>query len=180
MSKCIETFVALLQSITNRYKALNDVTLQLHFVELQVCSYKQVLQNWDLCLVEKGFILPLQCELIEDLRLRFAQILREQQAFPLSEKFCLMLGSSQYLVDVLNTWTELPLFLRYEITTKTEFIWVDLTPSLQIDLWKRTFIRRQPRRQWPFHMCHQPARISGTTIKEILSFFLIQVILKVC
>jgi len=87
VSKCAETFVALLQSITNRYILLDNIQLQLKFVDLQ-------------------------CELIEDLRLRFAQILRQQQAFPLSEKFCLMLGSSQYLIDILNNWSELPLFLR--------------------------------------------------------------------
>ena len=59
MSKCIETFVALLQSITNRYKALNDVTLQLHFVELQVCSYYKhagITKLRFVCLVEKVLI----------------------------------------------------------------------------------------------------------------------------
>ena len=36
ISRCAETFVALLQSITNRYKGLSDVTLQLQFIQLQV------------------------------------------------------------------------------------------------------------------------------------------------
>lgn len=101
VSRCAETFVALLQSITNRYKLLtyvDDVSLQLRFVDLQV-------------------------ELLEDMRLRFAQVIRQEsqqsglQPFPLSEKFCLILNSAQFLSDVFNSWSELPLFLklRYEV-----------------------------------------------------------------
>ena len=87
VSKCVETFVALLQTMTNRYKILGQahIQLQLKFVDLQ-------------------------CELLEDLRLRFAQILRQE--FPVSEKFCLILNSSQFLIDILNSWSEQPLFLK--------------------------------------------------------------------
>ena len=87
VSKCVETFVALLQTMTNRYRLLGQahVKLQLKFVDLQ-------------------------CELLEDMRLRFAQILRQE--FPMSEKFCLILNSSQFLIDILNFWSEQPLFLK--------------------------------------------------------------------
>ena len=87
VSKCVETFVALLQTMTNRYRLLGQahVKLQLKFVKLQ-------------------------CELLEDMRLRFAQILRQE--FPMSEKFCLILNSSQFLIDILNSWSEQPLFLK--------------------------------------------------------------------
>ena len=87
VSKCVETFVALLQTMTNRYKILgkDQVQLQLKFVDLQ-------------------------CELLEDMRMRFAQILRQE--FPMSEKFCLILNSSQFLIDILNSWSEQPLFLK--------------------------------------------------------------------
>jgi hypothetical protein len=87
VSKCVETFVALLQTMTNRYKILGSdhVQLQLKFVDLQ-------------------------CELLEDMRMRFAQILRQE--FPMSEKFCLILNSSQFLIDILNSWSEQPLFLK--------------------------------------------------------------------
>ena len=87
VSKCVETFVALLQTMTNRYKILgrDHVKLQLKFVDLQ-------------------------CELLEDMRMRFAQILRQE--FPMSEKFCLILNSSQFLIDILNSWSEQPLFLK--------------------------------------------------------------------
>ena len=50
--RCILNFEALLQSITNRYKSLSSVQLQINFVDLQI-------------------------ELLEDLRLRLAQILRQ-------------------------------------------------------------------------------------------------------
>jgi hypothetical protein len=46
----------LLQSITNRYKSLTSVELQINFVDLQI-------------------------ELLEDLRLRLAQILRQVRLF---------------------------------------------------------------------------------------------------
>ena len=87
VSKCVETFVALLQTMTNRYKILgrDQVLLQLKFVDLQ-------------------------CELLEDMRMRFAQILRQE--FPMSEKFCLILNSSQFLKDILNSWSEQTLFLK--------------------------------------------------------------------
>ena len=76
VSKCVETFVALLQTMTNRYRLLGQahVKLQLKFVDLQ-------------------------CELLEDMRLRFAQILRQE--FPMSEKFCLILNSSQFLIYII-------------------------------------------------------------------------------
>ena len=67
VSKCTETFVILLQSITNRFKHLND-ECQLKFVELQ-------------------------SDLLEDMRLRFAQVVRQEQTFPLTEKYCLILNS---------------------------------------------------------------------------------------
>merc|ERR1719400_2054393 len=71
VSKCTETFVILLQSITNRFKHLND-ECQLKFVELQ-------------------------SDLLEDMRLRFAQVVRQEQTFPLTEKYCLILNLSYYI-----------------------------------------------------------------------------------
>jgi hypothetical protein len=90
VSKCTETFVVLLQSITNRFKHLNVVETQLKFVQLQ-------------------------CDLLEDMRLRLAQILRQEQSFPLSEKYCLILNSSQYLIEVMNNWSGIPLYLQLEL-----------------------------------------------------------------
>ena len=89
VSKCTETFVILLQSITNRFKHLND-ECQLKFVELQ-------------------------SDLLEDMRLRFAQVVRQEQTFPLTEKYCLILNSSHYLRDVINGWSEIPLYLQLEL-----------------------------------------------------------------
>jgi len=89
VSKCTETFVVLLQSITNRFKHLNE-ECQLKFVELQ-------------------------SDLLEDMRLRFAQVVRQEQTFPLTEKYCLILNSSYYLKEVMNGWSEIPLYLQLEL-----------------------------------------------------------------
>ena len=89
VSKCTETFVVLLQSITNRFKHLST-NCQLKFIELQ-------------------------SELFEDMRLRFAQIVRQEQNFPLSEKYCLILNSCQYLMDTMNSWSGIPLYLELEL-----------------------------------------------------------------
>ncbi len=84
--KCAENFVALLQSITARYKLLDYSELQLKFVRLQ-------------------------CELLEDFRMRLAQILRQEQT---DARFGLILNSAHYLVGVLESWTDLPLFLHLQ------------------------------------------------------------------
>ncbi len=90
VSKCIETFVVLLQSITNRFKHLTNSEIQLKFVQLQ-------------------------CDLLEDMRLRLAQILRQEQNYPLNEKFCLILNSSQHLIDVMENWSGIMLYLRLQL-----------------------------------------------------------------
>ena len=46
ISRCAETFVALLQSITNRYKGLSDVTLQLQFIQLQASKNAKAVTYW--------------------------------------------------------------------------------------------------------------------------------------
>ncbi len=90
VSKCIETFVVLLQSITNRFKHLTNTEIQLKFVQLQ-------------------------CDLLEDMRLRLAQILRQEQKYPLNEKFCLILNSSQHLIETMDSWSGIPLYLRLQL-----------------------------------------------------------------
>ena len=52
---------------------------------------------------------------IEDMRLRFAQIVRLEQSFPLSEKYCLIMNSSQHLINVMNSWSGIPLYLQVEL-----------------------------------------------------------------
>ena len=90
--KCAETFVTLLQSITARYRLLEYPELQLKFVRLQ-------------------------CELIEDFRMRLVQILRQEQdrgPAQLSDKFGLILNSAHHLITVLESWSDLPLFLHLQ------------------------------------------------------------------
>ena len=90
--KCAETFVTLLQSITARYRLLEYPELQLKFVRLQ-------------------------CELLEDFRMRLVQILRQEQdrgPAQLSDKFGLILNSAHHLITVLESWSDLPLFLHLQ------------------------------------------------------------------
>ena len=78
VAKSIETFVILLQSITQRFKHLSsNVKCQLEFVQLQ-------------------------SDLLEDMSMRLVQVVRQEKSLPLKEKFCLILSSSQYLIDVIN------------------------------------------------------------------------------
>ena len=78
VAKSIETFVILLQSITQRFKHLSsNVKCQLEFVQLQ-------------------------SDLLEDMSMRLVQVVRQEKSLPLKEKFCLILNSSQYLIDVIN------------------------------------------------------------------------------
>ena len=44
----------------------------------------------------------------------FTYFFFQEQAFPLTEKFCLILSSSQFVVDMLNNWNEIPLFLQLQ------------------------------------------------------------------
>ncbi len=90
--KCVETFVGLLQSLTNRFRLLVDhFQLQLKFV----------------CL---------QCELIEDFRLRLAQILRTESDGGLApgakHKIGIILNSVDYLISTLEEWRDLPIFMH--------------------------------------------------------------------
>ena len=45
----------------------------------------------------------------------FIQVVRQEQTFPLTEKYCLILNSSHYLRDVINGWSEIPLYLQLEL-----------------------------------------------------------------
>lgn len=49
------------------------------------------------------------------MRLRLAQIVRQEQSFPLSEKYCLIINSAQYLMDIMSSWSGIPLYLQLEL-----------------------------------------------------------------
>lgn len=72
-----------------RFKELKDPELQFKFVRLQ-------------------------CDLVEDFRMRLVQILRQEQNFPLSDKFCLILSAAHHLIEVLSSWNETPLYLHLQ------------------------------------------------------------------
>ena len=89
-----ETFITLLQSLTARFKLIRS-DVKLNFLELQ-------------------------CELIEDFRMRLVQLLRQEKSLPISDKYSLALNSAKHLVQVLSGWSDLPLFLHLAFLMKSE------------------------------------------------------------
>ena len=139
--KCAETFVTLLQSITARL-----ITVKLcqlfwsglsapEFVNQSLVSHDSLFALIDQFLYVKKSsnfqiryrlleypelqlkFVRLQCELLEDFRMRLVQILRQEQdrgPAQLSDKFGLILNSAHHLITVLESWSDLPLFLHLQ------------------------------------------------------------------
>ncbi|TRY75312.1 hypothetical protein TCAL_01658 [Tigriopus californicus] len=91
--KCVDSFVTLLQSLTTRFQILSRNELKLKFVILQ-------------------------CELLEDFRMRLVQILKldipQSQLVVTSDKSTMILNSADHIVSTIEEWTELPFFLRLQ------------------------------------------------------------------
>jgi len=89
--RAAETFLALLLSVTERYKFLPDSTLRLHFLKLQI-------------------------DLIEDFRVRLVQLARTEKKNPLSSNLCPILNTIEHLIVVLGNWAETPFFLQLQFS----------------------------------------------------------------
>lgn len=87
--KVAESFLAVLLSVTERYKFLSAGQHRLQFLELQL-------------------------QLLEDFRLRLVQLLRSEQDEPLQSNLCPILCTVYHLVQVLSNWGETPFFLQLE------------------------------------------------------------------
>ncbi|XP_040031409.2 RAD50-interacting protein 1 [Gasterosteus aculeatus] len=86
---CAETFMTLLQVITERYRALPCPSAQLKF-------------------------LGLQRELLDDFRIRLTQVMKEESRFPLGARYCAILNAVNYISTILGDWGDNVFFLQLQ------------------------------------------------------------------
>lgn len=90
VSECGESFMILLITITDRYKLLTSMRHRLEFLKLQL-------------------------ELLDDFRIRLLQVKKEifpNKADHLNPKYCAILNTVNYILDILCQWTNLPFFVK--------------------------------------------------------------------
>ncbi|XP_051810022.1 RAD50-interacting protein 1 isoform X1 [Acanthochromis polyacanthus] len=86
---CAETFMTLLQVITERYRALPCPSAQLKFLELQR-------------------------ELVDDFRIRLTQVMKEESRCPLGVRYCAILNAVNYISTILGDWADNVFFLQLQ------------------------------------------------------------------
>ncbi|XP_008279143.1 RAD50-interacting protein 1 [Stegastes partitus] len=86
---CAETFMTLLQVITERYRALPCPSAQLKFLELQR-------------------------ELVDDFRIRLTQVMKEESRCPLGVRYCAILNAVNYISTILGDWGDNVFFLQLQ------------------------------------------------------------------
>uniref|UniRef100_A0A8D2ZJ65 RAD50-interacting protein 1 n=1 Tax=Scophthalmus maximus TaxID=52904 RepID=A0A8D2ZJ65_SCOMX len=86
---CAETFMTLLQVITERYRALPCPAAQLKF-------------------------LGLQRELADDFRIRLTQVMKEESRCPLGARYCAILNAVNYISTILGDWGDNVFFLQLQ------------------------------------------------------------------
>uniref|UniRef100_A0A672YVK7 RAD50-interacting protein 1 n=1 Tax=Sphaeramia orbicularis TaxID=375764 RepID=A0A672YVK7_9TELE len=88
---CAETFMTLLQVITDRYRALPCPSAQLKFLELQR-------------------------ELVDDFRIRLTQVMKEESRCPMGVRYCAILNAVNYISTILGDWEDNVFFLQLQQT----------------------------------------------------------------
>uniref|UniRef100_UPI0037E73688 RAD50-interacting protein 1 n=1 Tax=Semicossyphus pulcher TaxID=241346 RepID=UPI0037E73688 len=86
---CAETFMTLLQVITERYRPLPCASAQLKFLELQR-------------------------ELVDDFRIRLTQVMKEESRCPLGARYCAILNAVNYICTILGDWGDNVFFLQLQ------------------------------------------------------------------
>uniref|UniRef100_A0A3B3ZZV7 RAD50-interacting protein 1 n=1 Tax=Periophthalmus magnuspinnatus TaxID=409849 RepID=A0A3B3ZZV7_9GOBI len=86
---CAETFMTLLQVITDRYRGLPCAASQLKFLELQR-------------------------ELVDDFRIRLTQVMKEESRAPLGARYCAILNAVNYISTILSDWEDNVFFLQLQ------------------------------------------------------------------
>ncbi|XP_041637314.1 RAD50-interacting protein 1 [Cheilinus undulatus] len=86
---CAETFMTLLQVITERYRPLPSPSAQLKFLELQR-------------------------ELVDDFRIRLTQVMKEESRSPLGARYCAILNAVNYIHTILGDWGDNVFFLQLQ------------------------------------------------------------------
>ncbi|XP_038134067.1 RAD50-interacting protein 1 [Cyprinodon tularosa] len=87
--ECAETFMTLLQVITERYRALSSPSAQLRFFGLQK-------------------------ELVDDFRIRLTQVMKEESRCPLGLRYCAILNAVNYISTILRDWGDNVFFLQLQ------------------------------------------------------------------
>ncbi|XP_012732161.3 RAD50-interacting protein 1 [Fundulus heteroclitus] len=87
--ECAETFMTLLQVITERYRALPSPAAQLRFFGLQK-------------------------ELVDDFRIRLTQVMKEESRCPLGSRYCAILNAVNYISTILRDWGDNVFFLQLQ------------------------------------------------------------------
>ncbi|RUS71090.1 hypothetical protein EGW08_021151 [Elysia chlorotica] len=85
--ECAESFMMLLQTITDRYRKLPVSDAKLQFLGLQL-------------------------ELLEDFRMRLVQVMKNTSTAPTGHIQCAVLNAVHYVTQVLRDWSELTFFLQ--------------------------------------------------------------------
>jgi len=85
--RAAEIFLALLLSVTERYKLVSSYNHRIQFLNMQT-------------------------DLIEDFRVRLVQIVRGEKDSPLSSNLCPIINTIDHLITVLANWAETPFFLK--------------------------------------------------------------------
>ncbi|KAM9845737.1 RAD50-interacting protein 1 isoform 2-T2 [Aulostomus maculatus] len=86
---CAETFMTLLQVITDRYRTLPCPSAQLKFLELQR-------------------------ELVDDFRIRLTQVMKEESRCPRGARYCAILNAVNYISTILTDWGDNVFFLQLQ------------------------------------------------------------------
>jgi len=102
--ECAESFMTLLQTITDRYRKLPVSSAKLQF----------------LCV---------QLELLEDFRMRLVQVGKEAGQEPTGAWFCSVLNAVHYVVQVLKEWSELTFFLQLLCYKNNRYLKTDIAET---------------------------------------------------
>ncbi|CAG5927169.1 unnamed protein product [Menidia menidia] len=86
---CAETFMTLLQVITERYRTLPCPSAQFKFLRLQT-------------------------ELVDDFRIRLTQVMKEESRYPLGVPYCAILNAVNYISTILRDWGDDVFFLQLQ------------------------------------------------------------------
>ncbi|XP_041833481.1 RAD50-interacting protein 1 isoform X2 [Melanotaenia boesemani] len=86
---CAETFMTLLQVITERYRGLPCPAAQLRFLRLQT-------------------------ELVDDFRIRLTQVMKVESRCPLGVRYCAILSAVNYISTILRDWGDDVFFLQLQ------------------------------------------------------------------
>ncbi|XP_072036444.1 RAD50-interacting protein 1-like isoform X2 [Amphiura filiformis] len=93
--ECVESFMTLILVITERYRCLPSPTHHLRFLELQL-------------------------DLLDDFRVRLLQLIKLESGNPLAGRYAAILNGANYIIGVLQEWSEQVFFLQLQYFNKEQ------------------------------------------------------------